>query len=139
MSQYLSTCIVVIVLSPILVVLKILNSQIRRISKFLCLACDKSVRAIPLKKVSRGGDHTPKKILRVGGLKNFAILRVGGIVRPPHIEVYGGNSAGGWSEQFCNSAGGWSEKNCDSVGGWSDNVSVVTLPTNFFNGIALKE
>ena len=74
-----------------------------------------------IKKVSRGDDHTPKKILwvgglkkiailRVGGPKNFTILRVGGIIRPPHIEVCFGNSTGGWSEQFCNSAGGWSEK-----------------------------
>ncbi len=37
-----------------------------------------------------------------------------------------------------NSLGGWSEKNCDSADGWSDNSGVVTLPTNFFNGIALS-
>ena len=79
-------------------------------------------------------------ILQVGGPKNFVILRVGGIVRPPYmIVVYGGNFAGGWSKHFCNSVGsGWSEKNCDSVGEWSDISSVVTLPTNFFNGIALR-
>ncbi len=30
-----------------------------------------------IKKVSGGGVHTPQKILRVGGLENFAILWVG--------------------------------------------------------------
>ncbi len=55
---------------------------------------EKVLRAIPLKKVSGGGDHTPQKILRMGGPENFAILqvgdpenfvilRVGGKVRPP--------------------------------------------------------
>ena len=74
---------------------------------------------------------TPLKVLRMGGLKKIAILWVGGpkicailwvggIVRHPHILSYGGNSAGGWSEE-----------NCDSADGWSDNSSVVTLPTNF--------
>ena len=70
-----------------------------------------------IKKVSGGDDHTPKKILRVGGPENFAILqvggpenfvilRVGGKVRPPQVTMYGENSVGGWSKkelQFC----GW--------------------------------
>ena len=100
--------------------------------------------------LSGGGDHTPKKILRVGGPENFAILwvgfhenflilRVGGKVRPLQVIVYGENSAGGWSKKNCNSAGGWSDKNCDSVGGWSEKSSVVTPTTYCFNGIALSK
>ncbi len=88
------------------------------------------MRAIPLQKLV-GDDHTPKKVLRVGGPENFAILRVsvpenlvilrvGGKVRPPQVIVCGENSVDGWSK-----------KNCNSAGGWSENSSVVTPTTNF--------
>ena len=102
-----------------------------------------------IKKVGGGGDHTPENILRVGGPENFVILWVGGpgnipilrvvgMVRHPQVIAYGGNSAGGWSKENCNSAGGWFGNNCYSVGGWSEKSSVVTPPTDFFYGIALR-
>ncbi len=75
-----------------------------------------------IKKVILEGIFPTNTYYGVGGRpENLTILWVGCIAIPPHMIVYGGNSAGGWSKKFGNSEGGWSEKS-----------GADTFPTNFF-------